>query len=88
MSLMRTHNTSYARSKYHTQLAKMSFDKIFDLTAGVYVYFCYTAAVSPDRVDRCNRLGYRIMTAAAVTLHFFSLSHPIYCDARILSPSQ
>ena len=24
------------RSEYHTQLAKMSFDKIFDLTAGVY----------------------------------------------------
>ena len=23
----------------HTQLAKMSFDKIFDLTAGVYFYF-------------------------------------------------
>ena len=29
---MRTHN---ARSEYRTQLAKMSFDKIFDLTAGV-----------------------------------------------------
>ena len=26
----------YARSEYHTQLAKMSFDKIFDPTAGVY----------------------------------------------------
>ena len=29
----------YARSEYHTQLANMSFDKIFDLTAGVYVHF-------------------------------------------------
>ena len=29
----------YARSEYHTQLAKMSFDKIFDLTAGVYFNF-------------------------------------------------
>ena len=28
-----------ARSEYHTQLAKMSFDKIFDLTAGVYFNF-------------------------------------------------
>ena len=28
------------RSEYHTQLAKMSFDKIFDLTAGVY-FNCY-----------------------------------------------
>ena len=29
----------YARSEYHTQLAKMSFDKIFDLAAGVYFRF-------------------------------------------------
>ena len=36
---MRTHNPSYARSEYHTQLAKMSFDKIFYLTAGVYFNF-------------------------------------------------
>ena len=28
-----------ARSEYHTQLAKMSFDEIFDLTAGVYFHF-------------------------------------------------
>ena len=27
------------RSEYHTQLAKMSFDEIFDLTAGVYFHF-------------------------------------------------
>ena len=26
-------------SENHTQLAKMSFDKIFDLTAGVYFHF-------------------------------------------------
>ena len=37
--IMRTHNPQYARSEYHTQLAKVSFNKIFDLTAGVYVYF-------------------------------------------------
>ena len=35
---MRTHNPSYARSEYHTQLAK-SFDKIFDFTARVYFNF-------------------------------------------------
>ena len=29
----------YTRSEYHTQLAKMSFDEIFDLTAGVYFNF-------------------------------------------------
>ena len=33
ISLKRTHNPQYARSEYHTQLAKMSIDKIFDLTA-------------------------------------------------------
>ena len=36
---MRTHNPKYARSEYHTQLAKMSFEKIFDLTGGVYFHF-------------------------------------------------
>ena len=30
-----------ARSEYHTQLAKMSFDEIFDLTAGVHFYFIF-----------------------------------------------
>ena len=39
ISLMRTHKPQYPRSEYHTQLAKMSFDEIFDLTAGVYFYF-------------------------------------------------
>ena len=32
-------NIYIARSEYHTQLAKMSFDEIFDLTAGVYFNF-------------------------------------------------
>ena len=36
---MRTHNPKFARSEYPTQLAKMSFDKILDLTAGVYFNF-------------------------------------------------
>ena len=36
---MRTHNPKYARSEYHTQLANMSADKTFDLTAGVYFHF-------------------------------------------------
>ena len=30
---------NYFISEYHTQLAKINFDKIFDLTAGVYFYF-------------------------------------------------
>ena len=39
ISLMRTHNPLYARSENHTQLAKMSFDKIFDIIAVVYFDF-------------------------------------------------
>ena len=35
---MRTHNSECARSEYHTQLAKMSFDEIFDLTASWSVF--------------------------------------------------
>ena len=41
-SLMKRHNPLYERSEYHTQLAKMNFDKIFDLTAGVYFNFYNT----------------------------------------------
>ena len=36
---MRTHTQKYARPGDHTQHANMSFDEIFDLTAGVYSYF-------------------------------------------------
>ena len=40
LSLIRTHLLIvYARWEYHAQLAKMSFDEMFDLTAGVYFYF-------------------------------------------------
>ena len=52
------------RSEYHTQLAEMSFDKIFDLTAGVYFFIFYNmhcvfihthsgfaCALSPPRVS-------------------------------------
>ena len=39
--LMRSHQTRSTRdrSKYPTQLAKMSFDEILDLTADVFFYF-------------------------------------------------
>ena len=33
------HTPQHARSEYYTQLAKMIFDKIFDLTAEVFFYF-------------------------------------------------
>ena len=39
-----TENPWYARSKYPTQLAKMSFDEIFDLTVDVF-YFIYMEAL-------------------------------------------
>ena len=41
----RMHTQSYARSQHHTQLAKMSFHEIFDLTGGVYFNFCNIASV-------------------------------------------
>ena len=61
---MRTHNPYYARSEYHTQLAKMSFDKIFDLTARVYFNFynntngaaaAAAAAAADAAADLCKR---------------------------------
>ena len=33
-----SHTCTYARWVYHTQLAMMSFDKIFDLTADVCIF--------------------------------------------------
>ena len=33
------HVLRYINIEYHTQLAKMNFDEIFDLTAGVYFHF-------------------------------------------------
>ena len=45
---MKAHIQQYARSEYHTQLAKMSFDKIFDLTAGVCFNF-YNTSMGADR---------------------------------------
>ena len=56
--------TTYARSEYHTELAKMSFDKIFDLTAGVYFNFynIYEFRVPPvpmaRKKERTARLRY------------------------------
>ena len=38
LSSMRTHTQYCARSEYYTQLAKMSFDEIFDLAAGWSVF--------------------------------------------------
>ena len=38
-------NPSYARSKYPTQLAKISFDEISDLTADVFSFYIVHAAV-------------------------------------------
>ena len=53
---MRTHNPYYARSEYHTQLVKMSFDKTFDPTAGMYSIFvvCLCAKLLPTKPTICN----------------------------------
>ena len=48
MPLLRTHNPLYARSEYRTQLAKMSFDKNFDLTAGVVFFFSNKMATKTE----------------------------------------
>ena len=53
---MKTHNPQYARSEYHTQLAKMSFDKIFDLTAGVYFNFYNIIKTVTTRREKSNKL--------------------------------
>ena len=45
----------YTRSEYHTQLAKMGFDEIFDLTAGVY-FNLYNMHVPFFRVCMCDVL--------------------------------
>ena len=45
-------------------------------------------AVSPDRADRCNLLGFRIITAAVI--HFTSFLFPLtfIVMLALLSPSQ
>ena len=45
MYFVRTRNPQRARLEYHTQLAKMSSDKFFDLTAGVYFYFSISICI-------------------------------------------
>ena len=50
-----------AMESYRTQLAKMSFDKIFHLTAGVYFYFIiivglYIVVVREGEQDDFGRL--------------------------------
>ena len=42
MSLMKTHIQEYTPSEYHTHLANMGFDALFNLTAGVLFVFCNT----------------------------------------------
>ena len=46
-----------------------------------------TTAVGPDRVDRCNLLGYRIVTAAVLHFTFF-FPIPFTVMLALLSPSQ
>ena len=47
----------------------------------------YTA-VGPDRVDRCNLLGYRIITAAVIHFAYFIFLIPFIVMLALLSPSQ
>lgn len=52
----------YSISKYHTQLANMSFDEIFDFTAVFFIYFTAVFSMVPrnsrcDLVVVCTTLG-------------------------------
>ena len=68
ISSMRTHNSENARSEYHTQLAKMSFDEIFDLTAGVYFHFYNIIKVVAGFYIQQDEVG-RFVQAMSNTLH-------------------
>ena len=60
---MMTHTQQHARSEYHTQQAKMSFDETFDLTAGgVYTHF-FSKRHSPNVYENTWKV-YPYTTAA------------------------
>ena len=48
----------------------------------------HNTAVSTARVDRCNLLGYRISTAAAINCTSFLFPIPFIVMLALLSPSQ
>ena len=48
----------------------------------------HDTAVSPDRVDRCDLPGYRIVTAAAIHFASFLFPIPFIVMLALLSPSQ
>ena len=48
----------------------------------------HNTAVSPDRVDRCNLLGYRIITVEVIRPTSFLFPIPFIVMLALLSPSQ
>ena len=42
---------------YHTQLAKMSFDKIFDLRGGVYIWYLYNRRYTKQSSGRVSSVS-------------------------------
>ena len=52
----------YTRSKYPTQLAKMSFDEILDLTADIFLFYdnCYR-----ESIHDCSYTRDRIMSSVS-----------------------
>ena len=82
MFLMRTHNPQYTRSEYHTQLAKMSIDKIFDLSAGVYFNFDNMMRVGSLSVLNCT-----VTRAHHSYTSFFPHIVVSFCERRCGPPS-
>ena len=96
-SSMGTHTQQYARSEYHTQLAKTSFE-IFDLTAGVY-HHDYLFMYNMRAISRFFLFGWLIdfTTAAGVTWVYFHNDEKVmrhapyrvvtcYCTAEVTTP--
>ena len=46
----------------------------------------HNTAVSPDPIDRCNLLGYRIITAAVIRFISFLFPIPFIVMLALLSP--
>ena len=69
-----------SRSEYHTQLANMSFDKIFDLTAAVYFHFYNLRTSIPLYVS-----SYQPFLLGVGTLHIHSGTPPLPLARRCWS---
>ena len=54
----------------------------------LYMDQLQSTPVSPDRVDRCSLLGFRIITAAVIHFNSFLFPTPYIVMLALISPSQ